>query len=560
MTRIAFFALLCATMQTSSAQFSIDTTADTGDADPGNGICADSDGNCSLRAAIQEANALAGADEIVLPPGTFRLALEGDDDSAGAGDLDVFDELEIIGSGAGQTVLGQDAAGERIFDVFNQPTQAVALTLRDLTIRDGDVAGNGGAIRNQGLVSAVRVHFLANAATGDGGAIQNNVGGDVTLDSCYFEGNVAASDGAGGSGGAINNNAGAIAKGDGGDVIAGTGTVTTRNSDFLMNRASAGGAINSSRNNRIFVEGGLFTQNSAAPFDGGVANLNSSNALMRVEGARMSSNTAERNGGAINNNSGSVLEVFRSEISDNMAGRDGGGLNSNSSRDSYLLVASSAVTGNSAGRDGGGVHTFGDSRVDNSTLSQNTAVRNGGGFKAGGVANVLSSSTVTGNSAGDDGGGVYAAACDVVGLKNNAIAENGGGDCGFRESNQASAPEIFVSLGHNLDGDDTCQLTQLTDLPATDPLLDPLAANGAPGLSRLPQMGSPLLDAGDATLCPARDQRSVTRGGAAGPCDIGSIERADDPTQVFADSFERPVAAMPVEITAPGQTQACIND
>ena len=42
--------------------FNVDTTADTVDADPGNGTCADADGYCSLRAAIMEANAQAAQD------------------------------------------------------------------------------------------------------------------------------------------------------------------------------------------------------------------------------------------------------------------------------------------------------------------------------------------------------------------------------------------------------------------------------------------------------------------------------------------------------------------
>ena len=47
-----------------AATLTVNSAADTPDASPGNGICADSSGNCTLRAAIQEADALAGADTI----------------------------------------------------------------------------------------------------------------------------------------------------------------------------------------------------------------------------------------------------------------------------------------------------------------------------------------------------------------------------------------------------------------------------------------------------------------------------------------------------------------
>ena len=51
-------------LSASALTLTVNTNGDTPDATPGNGICADSVGNCTLRAAIQEANASAGADTI----------------------------------------------------------------------------------------------------------------------------------------------------------------------------------------------------------------------------------------------------------------------------------------------------------------------------------------------------------------------------------------------------------------------------------------------------------------------------------------------------------------
>lgn len=47
-----------------AATFTVNNDTDTNDTDPGDGVCHDSADDCSLRAAIQEANALAGADTI----------------------------------------------------------------------------------------------------------------------------------------------------------------------------------------------------------------------------------------------------------------------------------------------------------------------------------------------------------------------------------------------------------------------------------------------------------------------------------------------------------------
>ena len=64
-----------------AATFTVNSPADVDDANPGNGVCETAPGNgaCTLRAAIQEANALAGTDTIILPslpaPNAYVLTL-----------------------------------------------------------------------------------------------------------------------------------------------------------------------------------------------------------------------------------------------------------------------------------------------------------------------------------------------------------------------------------------------------------------------------------------------------------------------------------------------------
>lgn len=66
---------------TGATTFVVNTNRDTHDATPGDGVAADlsgqADSSCSLRAAVEEADALAGADTIVVPShiGTFYLSL-----------------------------------------------------------------------------------------------------------------------------------------------------------------------------------------------------------------------------------------------------------------------------------------------------------------------------------------------------------------------------------------------------------------------------------------------------------------------------------------------------
>lgn len=73
----------------------------------------------SLRAALIAANAAAGADTITLPSGIHQLAIAGaGEDLAATGDLDVLDDVTIIGAGQSVTII--DAAGlDRVFHVLD---------------------------------------------------------------------------------------------------------------------------------------------------------------------------------------------------------------------------------------------------------------------------------------------------------------------------------------------------------------------------------------------------------------------------------------------------------
>jgi hypothetical protein len=89
------------TVSDSASPFTVDIAAVTTDFIPGDGNCSDQQGNCSLRAAIQESNTLAGDDTINVPLPDVMLSLAGHSEDAGAiGDLDIKGNLTIIGNGA----------------------------------------------------------------------------------------------------------------------------------------------------------------------------------------------------------------------------------------------------------------------------------------------------------------------------------------------------------------------------------------------------------------------------------------------------------------------------
>ena len=217
-----------------AATFTVNTMADTADALPGNGSCADSLGACSLRAAVMEANASGGSDTISVPAGTYNLAIGGaNEDAALTGDLDVTSNTTIAGDGSAWTIVDGGAL-DRVFDVAAGATVSIS----GLTVRDGRVDGtsaDGGAIRNAGtltITSSVISGSFAYArptASGDarGGGIFSS--GSLTVSLSRVTGNTAD------AGGGTSQN---VASGGG---IAFSGTATIERTTIDLNTANAFG-------------------------------------------------------------------------------------------------------------------------------------------------------------------------------------------------------------------------------------------------------------------------------------------------------------------------------
>src|SRR5437762_14382699 len=81
--------------------YTVTTTSDTADKNPGDGSCLDANGKCSLRAAIMEANEHNTNSTVVLASKTYALTINGiDEDSSKKGDLDIRKALDIKGTGS----------------------------------------------------------------------------------------------------------------------------------------------------------------------------------------------------------------------------------------------------------------------------------------------------------------------------------------------------------------------------------------------------------------------------------------------------------------------------
>ena len=172
-----------------AATFDVNLTVDEPDFDPGDGVCrASITMGCSLRAAIEEANALAGYDVINLPAGTFTLTITGTgEDDAATGDLDVWETLSIYGAGMDSTHI--DAAGiDRVFDLHTGVLQLVGLTVSGgrATTSTSSV---GGGISAYGSILSIGGCRLTDNIANQGGAIYTSFGTTLQIADSLLDAN-----------------------------------------------------------------------------------------------------------------------------------------------------------------------------------------------------------------------------------------------------------------------------------------------------------------------------------------------------------------------------------
>jgi CSLREA domain-containing protein len=240
---LALLALAAAVPAAQAAVFIPNRTTDSAD-----GTC---DTHCSLREAILAANARAGEDVIVLNPGVYRLSLPGAGEDLGAtGDLDVRDDLVLLGDGAVSTIIDAGQI-DRVLDVG----AGVTVEIRDVTLRNGRVQGSGisgGGVRNLGALTLARSIVTANSTEGFGGGISSSSGDTVLI---LSESTVSGNTAGGGGGG-----------------LALDATATLTNVTLSGNRSLTdfGGGIYFFSDTRSTLNNATITGNSAPQRGGGI--------------------------------------------------------------------------------------------------------------------------------------------------------------------------------------------------------------------------------------------------------------------------------------------------
>lgn len=167
---LAVFLLAAAAHPARAAVFTPTKLTDSAD-----GAC---DSDCSLREAVLAANAADGPDFILLGPGTYQLSLPGAGENlAATGDLDIREDLAIVGRDAFNTILDAGYT-DRVLDVL----AGVRLELAGVTVRRGFIRSEpGGGIRVAGELALAKSIVTGNRVDLDQGGGIAGVGTESVL-------------------------------------------------------------------------------------------------------------------------------------------------------------------------------------------------------------------------------------------------------------------------------------------------------------------------------------------------------------------------------------------
>jgi CSLREA domain-containing protein len=388
--------LLPAEASAATLSFTVTTKADSHDATPGNGVCADSASRCSLRAAIEEADAAPPGSSVVVavPANVYKLSL---------GTLALTHNTIAVDGAAG--VVLKEKAAHQVVSIASQ----VHASLSDLTIQGGQGGtASGGGLGNAGTTMLASVTVTKNTAA-SGGGVANAKGAILTLTGSTVSGNSAASA------------TGYSKPGGAGGGIVNAGSLVLTDSTVAANQAGSGGQ---GRNNPAGNGGN----------GGGIANTGTLTATASTVsengagwgGLGLAGNEASGaggNGGGIYAAAGSSTALTDSTVEGNASGNsgpagesavragDGGGVWSAGT----LTVSGSSVSSNTGGQgtagggNGGGIFTTGTASVLSSTLSEDSGgAGSGPGGSGGGIANngtlTLTDTTLSGDTGGAGGG------------------------------------------------------------------------------------------------------------------------------------------------------------
>jgi len=330
-----------------ASPFTVNSTDDAPDANPADGVCDVGDGSCTLRAAIQQANAASDDDTI-----NFNLAANSVI-TLHTALPNLTNNLNIAGPGASLlTIQRNTAAGTPRFRIFT--ISSLVVTISGVTISNGYTADglpmhggdNGGAIFNAfGLTLNLTNVVISGNATGDGGDDGPNSSSEV-----------------GGYGGGIYNN---------GTVVLNSCSVTSNRTGNGTGTSGVGGA-----------GGGIYNVGTLTIIDSTISDNITGNGVL-----------GSGSGGGVCNTQ--ILTISNSTVSGNKTGNNsmGGGIAAGVS----ARISNTTISGNESNGFAGGIATGLDATLTNVTITGNRSGTIAGGLYQDNGSLTLRNTIVAGN-------------------------------------------------------------------------------------------------------------------------------------------------------------------
>jgi CSLREA domain-containing protein len=398
----------------------VNTTLDGDDPTPGDALCdtllaSPAAGKCSLRAAVETAsnqplnasttiNVPAASQHYLLTPALGQITL----------DRDAPGTVTISGAQrAGVVIDGGGAAGLTDFQVFGD------VVMRNLTITGGNntnFGGVGGLNYLGGALTMSNIRITGNQGFQAGGISQSGLG-TLTITNAEIDHNASLQTGCGFS---------CFATDAGGLNLSG-GPVTL-SYDVIANNSTTGFGgglfINTAPGNVVSGTNLVIAANSAGLNGGGMDAESSydtspqvvlSNSVVENNSAQTSGSFVNPSGGGIYNDT--FMQITATRVIYNAAGTQGSGLGLgggiDNDTDGMLKMSGGSITGNSAGNFGGGLYNYFIATLNSVPVTGNQAgikpyVGTPGAGQGGGIyTSVFSTLHVEGGSVSSNSAGVY---------------------------------------------------------------------------------------------------------------------------------------------------------
>lgn len=304
----------------------------------------------SLRQAIDDANAAAGADVV-----TFQAGLTGTI-TLTTGQLAITDSLDIQGPGqSALTVSGNGAS--RVFYLYSG-SALLDVTISGLTISNGNASIGGGLVDFDENLTLDRVTITGNTSSGDGAGLwADGFNMSLTVRDSTISGNAAGDDGGG-----------IYIEDTGGSGVLLQGTVISNNSAT----DKGGGIYLYDPDTDVTIRGCTISGNTAGSTGGGIYLYSPDSGTLRIDSTTISGNSAAAGAGVYFYDLDHGGAVENCTISGNTAtGGPGGG----------VLMAGydvefrhTTIAGNSSVGYGAGIFLYSSTvALSNSILADNTS-------------------------------------------------------------------------------------------------------------------------------------------------------------------------------------------